>query len=68
MNAVQSTNVRPDCITVPAVTSYLCEAGFSAATVIKDKYCRKISMEKMIGMNQEIRAVVSNLDLRFETL
>jgi hypothetical protein len=39
-------------IFIPFATSYLCEAGFSAATVIKSKYRSKINVE------QEMRVAV----------
>jgi hypothetical protein len=44
------------------VTSYLCEAGFSAVVVIKSKYRGKINGEK------EMRVAVSGLIPRFEKM
>ncbi|CAK1582494.1 unnamed protein product [Parnassius mnemosyne] len=46
----------------PFVTSYLCETGFSAVAVIKNKYGSKINVEK------EMRVVISKLEPRFEKL
>lgn len=47
---------------IPFSTSYLCEAGFSAVAVIKNKYRSKINVET------EIRVAISNLMPRFEEL
>jgi hypothetical protein len=42
-------------IFIPFATTYLCEAGFSAVAVIKNKYRSKINVE------QEMRVAVSSL-------
>lgn len=49
-------------IFIPFATSYLCEAGFSAVAVIKNKYRSRINVE------QEMRVAVSSLIPRFEKL
>jgi hypothetical protein len=49
-------------ILIPFVTSYLCEAGFSAVGVIKSKYRAEINVEK------EMRVAVSSLIPRFEKM
>ena len=49
-------------IFIPFATSYLCEAGFSAVVVIKNKYRSRINVEK------EMRVAVSSLIPRFEKL
>lgn len=49
-------------VLLPFATSYLCETGFSAVAVIKNKYRSKINVEK------EMRVAISNLEPRFEKL
>jgi len=47
-------------ILIPFVTSYLCEAEFSAVAMIKSKYHVKINVE------QEMRVAMSSLIARLE--
>ena len=47
---------------IPFATSYLCEAGFSAMTVIKTKYRTRINVER------DIRVAVSKILPRFDKL
>lgn len=49
-------------VLLPFATSYLCETGFSAVAVIKNKYRSKINVEK------EMRVVISKLEPRYEKL
>jgi hypothetical protein len=49
-------------ILIPFVTSYLCEAGFSAVAVLKSKYRSKLNVEK------EMRVAVTTLIPNFEKL
>jgi len=44
------------------VTSYLCEAGFSAVAVIKSKYRNKIDTER------DMRVAMSNIAPRFDKM
>ncbi|CAK1586376.1 unnamed protein product [Parnassius mnemosyne] len=49
-------------VLLPFATSYLCETGFSAVAVIKNKYRSKINAEKEMGV------AISKLEPRFEKL
>ncbi|CAK1599788.1 unnamed protein product [Parnassius mnemosyne] len=49
-------------VLLPYATLYLCETGFSAIAVIKNKYRSKINVEK------EMRVAISKLEPRFEKL
>lgn len=49
-------------VLLPFATSYLCETGFSAVAVIKNKYRSKIDIEK------EMRVAISKLEPRFQKL
>lgn len=49
-------------VLLPFATSYLCETGFSAVAVIKNKYRSKIDVEK------EMRVAISKLEPRFQKL
>lgn len=49
-------------VLLPFATSYLCETGFSAVAVIKNKYRSKLNLEK------EMRVAISKLEPRFEKL
>lgn len=58
----QLLDKRALAILLPFATSYLCEVGFSAVASIKTKYRSKMDIEN------ELRVVVSKLQLRFEKL
>ena len=49
-------------VLVPFATSYLCEAGFSAAAVIKSKYRNKIDIER------DMCVAISNIAPRFNKM
>lgn len=49
-------------VLLPFATSYLCETGFSAVAVIKNKYRSKINVEK------EMRVAISTIEPRFQKL
>lgn len=49
-------------VLLPFATSYLCETGFSAVVVIKNKYRSNINLEK------EMRVAISKLEPRFNKL
>ena len=49
-------------VLIPVAASYICDAGFSAVSVSKTKYCSKLNVER------EMRVAVSNIALRIEVL